>query len=643
MKYIAAIIIIFLIGIKLLQAQYTVNSPNQRSHFSINALKDGKIIGEIFWGNLKVLSIQIVNFKFGNTMPDLEKNLAIMGVKTSTKSEVWTPVLKRYTEVQNNYNEITLEIQEAVFPKRKLQVTARAYDDGIAYRLNFLGPDHGIDYKISEENTMFSFDEDHLCWAADHRKFISPQESLFQKLNISELSPGMLIGLPLTMKISDDCYASVTEAGLSDYSGFYLKKNDMNKLTLKSVLAPGIDNQQDAKVTRKVPFETPWRVVILGDAPGKLIESELVCNLNPSCAIQDPSWIKPGISAWDNWFSRDVKMEPETIKEFIDLASEMGWPYMLVDWQWYGEYNKPEADITKAAPNLNMQELIRYAKEKNVRLFLWLYWTDVNRSNWDSVCALYHQWGIAGVKIDFMNRDDQEMVNWYEKIVKTAAKHKLLIDFHGAYKPTGLRRTYPNLVTREGVLGNEWNKWSLMVTPEHICTIPFTRMLAGPMDFTPGCFINKTPDQFKIGRPTNSMVTRSNTLAQFVVFDSPLTVACDHPDNYRGQTGIEFLKKVKTVWDDTKVLNGSIGDYITMVRRYEKTWFIGALNSSESRKISIPLDFLPDGSSYKMISFEDGHSPDQVIRKENVVTKSSVLSISLAPGGGFAAYFEPIK
>lgn len=641
MKYIIAIVVFFLSSIELLHAQHTVSSPNQRVRFSIYASPGGNIMGEIFWGDRKVVSTQLANFEFQNTMPDLKTNLAITGAKTSIVDEVWTPVLKRYSEVKNNYREITLDIQEQVFPRRMLQLIARAYDDGIAFRVKFMGPDHGIDYKISEENTLFSFDDDPLCWAADHRKFISPQESVFQKLKISELTPEMLIGLPLTIQVSNDCYASITEAGLTDYSGIYLKRNDLDKLTLKTVLAPGI-MQQDAKVIKEVPFETPWRVVMLGETPGKLIESELICNLNPDCEILDPSWIKPGISAWDNWFSRDVKMEPETIKEYIDLASEMGWPYMLVDWQWYGEYNKPEADITKAASNLNLQELIRYAKEKNVRLMLWLYWTDVNRSDWDSVCALYYQWGIAGVKIDFMDRDDQEMVNWYEKIVKTAAKHKLLVNFHGAYKPTGFRRTYPNLVTREGILGNEWNKWSLIVTPEHICTIPFTRMLAGPMDFTPGCFINKTHDEFRIGVPTNSMVTRSNTLAQFVVFDSPLTVACDHPDNYRGQAGIEFLKKVKTVWDDTKVLNGSIGNYITMARRHEQTWFIGALNNSEGRKISIPLNFLPDGS-YKMISFEDGLSPDQAHRKDIIVTKSSVFSVSLAPGGGFAAYLEPIK
>ena len=180
---------------------------------------------------------------------------------------------------------------------------------------------------------------------------------------------------------------------------------------------------------------------------------------------------------------------------------------------------------------------------------------------------MYKKWGAAGVKIDFMDRDDQEMVNWYHRIVTTAAKHELMVDFHGAYKPTGWRRTYPNLMTREGVMGNEYNKWSYRVTPEHICTLPFTRMLAGPMDYTPGGFLNRMPDKFRNGTPANVLGSRANTLAQFVVFDSPYTVACDHPDNYKGQIGVDFLKKVKTVWDDTKVLNGAVGEYITTARR----------------------------------------------------------------------------
>ena len=190
-----------------------------------------------------------------------------------------------------------------------------------------------------------------------------------------------------------------------------------------------------------------------------------------------------------------------------------------------------------------------------------------------------------------MDSDDQEMVNWYHKVVKTAAKYHLMVDFHGAYKPTGWRRTYPNLVTREGVLGNEYNKWSLRITPEHMCTLPFTRMLAGPMDFTPGGFLNRNPDKFLNGTPANVMGTRSNTLAQFVVYDSPYLVACDHPENYYGEMGEEFLKQVKSVWDDTKVLKGEIGKYITMARRDGNRWFIGAMNNSDERESESRLIF----------------------------------------------------
>lgn len=245
-----------------------------------------------------------------------------------------------------------------------------------------------------------------------------------------------------------------------------------------------------------------------------------------------------------------------------------------------------------------------------------------------------------------MARDDQEMVNWYHKIVKTAAKYHLMVDFHGAYKPTGWRRTYPNLLTREGVLGNEYNKWSMRVTPEHICTLPFTRMLAGPMDYTPGGFLNRNPEDFKNGVPANVMGTRANTLAQFVIFDSPLQVACDHPDNYRDETGTEFLKKVKTVWDCTSVLNGSVGEYITMARRNGNIWYLGSMTNSEEREIKIKLNFLTD-QKYKMVSFSDSEETvkdaEIVIKEEISIEKGDDIVIKMAPGGGFAAWLEPIR
>jgi alpha-glucosidase len=293
-----------------------------------------------------------------------------------------------------------------------------------------------------------------------------------------------------------------------------------------------------------------------------------------------------------------------------------------------------------------MPEILEYAKSKNVRCWVWLYNTDVDRVDFDKACALYEKWGIAGVKIDFMDSDDQDMVNWYHKVVKTASKYHLLVDFHGAYKPTGEWRTWPNWITREGVLGNEYNKWSLRITPEHLCTLPFTRMLAGPMDFTPGGFLNRNPDKFLNGTPANVMNTRANTLAQFVIYDSPFTVVCDHPDNYKRGNGAEFLKKVKAVWDDTKVLNGEIGEYITMARRSGETWYVGSMTNSISRETEIKLDFLPTGN-YKMISFSDTPETENdaeiAIQKKTIVRNGDSVKIKMVPGGGFAAWIEKNK
>jgi alpha-glucosidase len=275
-----------------------------------------------------------------------------------------------------------------------------------------------------------------------------------------------------------------------------------------------------------------------------------------------------------------------------------------------------------------------------------MYNTDVFRFDFDEACKLFEKWGIAGIKIDFMDCDDQEMVNWYQKVVKTAAKYHLMVDFHGAFKPDGWRRTYPNLVTREGVLGNEYNKWSLRITPEHMCTLPFTRMLAGPMDFTPGGFLNRNPDKFENGTPAKVLGTRANTLSQFVIYDSPYLVACDHPKNYYGQVGEDFLKKVKSVWDDTKVLNGAVSEYITMARRSGNTWFIGSMTNSFERELEIKLDFLGEGN-YKMTSFSDTEKTKEnaeiAEQKETIVKKGDAVKIKMAPGGGFAAWIEELK
>lgn len=625
--------------------EFQLKSPDGKV---VVAISTGEQLGyKVAYNNNKVLDFSTIAFEFVESAP-IGKEFEVIDTKQTTVNETWKPVLKRYEYIQNNYNSLVLYTQESRFPKRLVNIEFRAYIDGFAYRVEFPEQFENRENTMTEELSVFNFADDFTCWSADYKSYKSSQETEFWKKKISDITDKMVTGLPITIEVADNCYASLTEADLTDYAGMFLKPySQTGKFALRSDLAPLPGQPENGnKVVFNFPNKTPWRVLMLGETPGDLVESEIIQNLNDPCEIEDPSWIKPGISAWDHWWSGEVKMEQDVILQYIDLASEMGWDYMLIDWQWYGMYNQPEADITTPAEQLDMPAIFEYAKSKNVKCWLWMYWTDVDRSDFDAACALYHEWGTAGIKIDFMDRSDQEMVNWYHRIVTTAAKHQLMVDFHGAYKPTGWRRTYPNLMTREGVMGNEYNKWSLCMTPEHLCTLPFTRMLAGPMDYTPGGFLNRMPDKFRNGTPANVLGSRANTLAQFVIYDSPYQVACDHPDNYRGQTGVEFLKKVKTVWDDTHVLNGKIGEYITMARRSENDWFIGAMTNSEDRKLEVSLDFLNVGE-YKMTIYSDTEETpingEAVSELEKVVSKGDVIEIEMVAGGGYAAVLEPVQ
>jgi alpha-glucosidase len=349
--------------------------------------------------------------------------------------------------------------------------------------------------------------------------------------------------------------------------------------------------------------------------------------------------------AWDHWWTGDTIMDTATIKSYIQLAADMGWEYQLIDWQWYGKPEQKDADITKVIPELDMDEVRAFAAERGVRLWLWLHWTDVDRNDaYKKAFPLYEQWGIAGVKIDFMDRDDQEMVNWYEKITAAAAEHKLMVNFHGAFKPCGFERTYPNQVTREGILGNEYNKWSDRVTPEHKLILPFTRYLEGPADFTPGGFVNRQPDKFQFNvKPTQVQGTRAAELALFVCYDSPVCCVCEHPDRIRGESGEEFLQVVPTVWDDTRVLRGVVGEELVILRRSGDEWYLGAMTNRQPREIELPLDFL-DGHAWKMTRWIDGENAAEygnlVVIDVRVVKPGDTITLKLAPAGGCAARFE---
>ena len=635
---------LLLISIVIIAAskESVVKSPDGKISVVIDI--DNEISYKVFFNEIAVLNKSTIAFEYKQDAP-IGKDLIIVSSETYKSDEIWKPVLKRFEFIRDNHQGIRLVLKEKKFPQRNIILDFRVFNDGMAFRTEFPAQFGNHESVLMNELTTFNFSGNHTCWAVNYGGYTTSQEAEHFKRNLSEITPEMVIGLPLTVKVDKNCFVAISEADLEDYAGMYLKSVRGDKKNIfYTALSPRKGQPENGeKVKYVTPHKTPWRVIIIGENASQLVESEIIANLNEPCAIKDPTWIKPGISAWDHWWSGEVKMEQDIIIQYIDLASEMGWQYMLIDWQWYGQFNKPGADITRPAAQLNMPEILDYAKSKNVRCWLWLYNTDIDRADFDKACALYEKWGIAGIKIDFMDSDDQERVNWYYNVVKTAANYHLLVDFHGAYKPTGEWRTWPNWITREGVLGNEYNKWSLRITPEHLCTLPFTRMLAGPMDFTPGGFLNRNPDKFLNGTPANVMNTRANTLAQFVIFDSPFTVACDHPDNYQRGIGAEFLKKVKAEWDDTKVLNGEPGEYITTMRRYRNSWFIGSITNSEAREIEIKLDFLPAGN-FKLISFTDTSETTRdaeiAKRTETSVKKGDVVKMNMVPGGGFAAWIE---
>jgi alpha-glucosidase len=566
----------------------------------------------------------------------------VLSSKRRTNDSTWENPWGKRRRVRDEYNELHLVLGEKSRPGRMFEVVFRAFNDGIGFRY-VLPAQAGLEtFVLEQESTEFAFADNYPCYAGQQeRGFQGAQEWEFKPGHLADIKPESIIGLPLLVQ-TPAAWVALLEADLRDWAGMWLA-GPSDGVTLTARLAPRRD--KEGLVEAATPHDSPWRVLLIGRQPGRLVESDLIANLSTPCRLDETSWVRPGMMAWDHWWSGDVRMDTTTIKEYIQLAADMGWPYQLIDWQWYGPYNKPDADITKVNPAVDMEEVRRFAKEKGVRLWLWLYFTDVDRNEaYKKAFPLYEQWGIAGVKIDFMDRDDQDMVNWYEKITRAAAEHHLMVNFHGAFKTSGFNRTFPNQVTREGILGNEYNRWSTRVTPEHKLTLPFTRFLAGPADFTPGGFLNRQPAQFKAdGKAAEVQGTRAAELALFVVYDSPLCCVCDHPSHYRDQPGVDFLKIVPTIWDDTRVLDGQPAEHLVMVRRSGDDWFLGALTDSTARKMPVKLDFLGPGQ-WKMRLWKDAPESDvnaaHLEVEERSVTSADTVALRLAQAGGCVAHFQ---
>jgi len=652
MYRIALLLLIALSGIlPRAHSALTVKSPGGNVFVSFRLDREGTPQWQVAGPQGVLMSWSRVGLIFDET-PPLASGFVLVDSLVTERDETYELIAAKTRSARDHHFELRVFLKESAPPRRKLDLVFRVFDDGAAFRYILPADGPAGPFAIVRELTEFHFPSDLNAWAFQINTFRSSFEGLYLPTTVSAIPDTALVHPPLTMQRADGVTLAITEADLTDYAGMYLR--GLPGTALQVVLAP-LPGGGQICVRGQTPFSSPWRVLMIGKRPGDLIESTIIENLNAPCALGDVAWIKPGKAIfpwWPDFFSDGPgvpsKMGFENQKYYVDFAADNGFEYLELEPPWYGPeadcINNPgKYDITKPIPELRLPDLFAHARSRNVGIFLWAHWENVNRQA-DEAFALYEQWGAAGVKIDFMNRDDQEMVRWYHTALKKAAAHHLMVYFHGAYKPTGSRRTYPHLVTLEGVLGNEQNKVSYLATPEHTVTLPFTRMLAGPMDFTPGGFRNATAEQFKpvYSRPM-VMGTRCHQLAMFVVYESPLMMVCDDPAAYRDQPGLAFIRDVPTAWEETRVIDGQIADYVVVARRKGKTWYLGAMTDWTARELSIPLSFLEPGE-YQAEMYADGKNadthPTEVSVTQYTVTARSVMPVRLARGGGLAVRFH---
>jgi len=587
----------------------------------------------------------------------LGKDPKNVSAKTLTVNKIInTPIYKK-NQVEDNYNQLTLNF------KGNYGVIFRAYNDGVAYRFFTMRKDS---MTIVNEEANFNFKRDDKAFLPfvndyrNHDKFTTSFEAHYGHMNLSELTPDSLAFLPVLVDVGEQKKAVILEADLQDYPGMYLTSGGRQGLQGTFAKYPTeettggyhninyvVNNRANYIAKTAGTRSFPWRVVVISNDDKQLADNDMMQRLAEPSRLKDDSWIKPGKVAWDWWndwnlshvdFKAGVNIP--TYKYYIDFAAANKLEYVILDEGW-------SADNDLSDFKIDVQQIVDYARQKNVGIILWSSWYALH-NNIDSIFGKFSKMGVKGFKIDFIDRDDQKMVNSLYQIAQKAADNHLIVDFHGMYKPSGLQRTYPNVINFEGVKGLENMKWGTTDQPIYDVTIPFIRMVSGPMDYTPGGMRNATKDSY---RPVNSnpmtQGTRCHQLAMYTIFEAPLQMLADNPTIYqREQECTDYIAAVPTTFDETKALDGKVGEYVCIARRKGTTWYAGAMTNWDQRNLTIDLSFLGNGS-YRAIFFEDGinANKDATDYKKTVttVTANDKLSISLASGGGWAARFEKIK
>lgn len=658
-----------------------VNSPENKLTLKFFVDREGRAGYQLYHKDRAVIDSSFLGFNFINAEP-IDKNLKVTGVKTSAFDETWEMPWGEQRYVKNNYNELLVSLQEQKEAGRKFNVVFRVYDDGMGFRYEFPEQDGWQEALIAEENTEFKLTGDYMCWWAPGDWDIYEHlynTSLFSgidalsKRNHPNLAqtyiPVNAVNTPLTMKTDDGLYLSFHEADLDDYSDMTLLI-DKDHLSMRSNLV-GSENT-DYKVKRDLPFNTPWRTIQVAERAGDLIESKLIVNLNEPNQLGDVSWVKPmkyvgiwwgmhlGTTSWDITSGKHGATTAEA-KRYIDFAAANNIGGLLVEgwnigWERWAGFEDREGvfDFVTPYPDYDLAEVVRYGKEKGVELIMHHETSAAPRTyeqQLDTAYRLMEGLGIHAVKTGYVGKiipkgeyhHGQWMINHYAKVAKEAARHRIAVDAHEPVKATGHRRTYPNVISREGLRGQEFNAWASDGgnPPEHLPIVAFTRMLAGPIDYTPGIFDIK----LKPYKPDNQVnTTLAQQLALYVVIYSPVQMVADLPEHYEGHPAFQFIRDVAVDWDESKVLDGEVGDFVTIARRERNgdRWFIGAITDENARKQTVKLDFLDKDKQYVATIYEDGADADwdknptaYNIRTADV-NSDSAIDLALAAGGGAA-------
>ena len=642
-------------------AMEAVSSPDGRIE-AVLALTAGRPTYTISYDGRPVIQPSTLGFRFKDD-PPLRDGFVIDAVERAAIDETWKPVWGGANEVRNHCNELAVHLKEEGGAERVMTIVFTAFDDGVGFR-HILPEQPGLGtFDIVSEETTFRLAGDHTVWW--NRNDYDSYEHLFRETPLSAVEGA---NTPVTMVTADGLCLSIHEANLTDYSGMTLVPEEGVPNSLAAELVPWPDGV--TRVMGRTPLVTPWRTIQIGERPGDLVESHLIQNLNEPCVIEDTSWIRPMKYA-GIWWSLHIGKESwhegathgattENARRYIDFAAQRGLDAILIEgwntgWDRWGA--RGAFDYVTPYGDFDLEEVVRYGREKGVAI-IGHHETGGDAADYethvDTAFDLYNRLGIAAVKTGYaggiyprgQHHHGQWMVFHYRKILEKAAEKHIMLDVHEPIKPTGISRTYPNMMTREGVRGMEYNAWSEGNPPEHTTILPFTRMLAGPLDYTPGIF-DITFDEYKPDNRVHTTVAKQ--LALYVVLLSPLQMAADLPENYEGHPAFEFIERVPCTWDETRVLDAAIGDYVIIARRSGDEWYLGCITDEEGRAFEVNLDFLAGGNrSYRARVFRDGidahweTSPTSVDVSTMEVGAEDTMTLELAPGGGAAAYFIPV-